>query len=230
MVPCLQSWMSMRWLAILCASAVIACTEDPGRLPPDDPPGDAAAEFTGLTLAFIADAELPAQISSDVIIGDIYLNGSMIRAVGDATTQDEKATTRHDYALHWDDDDEPRDLGFLAAPVGEYAYVELRIAGRPSASRDEAFEIRGEVRVGGGWTDFVIRADGPAVVATVPASMRLEANRPLTIPIELDVSRLVEGIDFGALPEIDGKLRLDEDTPAQLAAFSSALAGAFRAR
>lgn len=229
MVPCLQSWLAMRWLAIWCALAVIACSEAPGQIP-GPTPDDAMPAFTGLTLEFLTDDALPAQVGDDVRVEDIYLNGAVIRAVGDATTQDEQPTTGHDHALHWDRDDAPGELAFSAAPVGEYAYVELRIAGRSSGGRSEAFEIRGEVRAGGAFTDFVIRADGPAVIARVPASMRLDVGQPLTILLELDVSRLVEGIAWAALPEEDGKLWLDEQTPAQLASFSAALAGAFRAR
>jgi len=221
--------MSMRWLAISCVSAIAACSEPPGPRP-DPAPDGAPAEPTGLTLAFRADAQLPALLGSDVRVEEIYLNGSVIRAVGDATTEGEQSTTGHDHELLWDADHAPRDLAFSAAPVGSYAYVELRIAGRPYAARTEAFEILGEVRVDGSWHDFAIRADDPVVTAHVPYDMRLEAGRPLTIPLELAVSRLVEAIDWAALPRQDGELVLDEDSPAALAGFCAALGGAFRAR
>jgi hypothetical protein len=220
----------MRRLAIWCVSAAAACSsEDPGQIM-NVGSEDAMSVFTGLTLDFTADAQLPAEIAAEVRIDDIYLNGSMIRAIGDATTQGELSTTGRDHELHWSHDDAPRPLEFSSAPLGEYAYVQIRIAGRPYPNRSDAFEIHGEARVGGDWTDFVIRADAPTVVANVPASMRLEASRPLTIPLELDVDKLVAGLDFAALPKRDGKLRLDEQTPAQLAIFTGALAGAFRAR
>src|SRR5687768_18555868 len=117
MVPCLQSWMSMRWLAISCAAVIAACS--PGDLSPgpDTAPADAMPAFTGLTLRFITDDDLPVSIDPDVRIGDIYLNGAVIRAIGDATTQDEQATTGRDHELHWDGDDAPRALAFSAAPV-----------------------------------------------------------------------------------------------------------------
>jgi len=217
----------MRWLAISCVVAIAACAEDPGMLP-NVPPDEGT--FTGLTLEFIADTEVPAQLGADVRIEDIYLNGSLIRAIGDATTQDERPTTGHDHTLHWDGTEAPRALAFEAAPVGEYAYVELRIAGRPRGEPGEAFVIRGEAKVDDEWTPFSIRADAPVVVAEIPASMQLEASRPLTIKIELAVGQLLAGIDWDALPEQDGKLRLDEQTPAALASFCDALAGAFRAR
>jgi hypothetical protein len=234
MVPCLQSRLSMRWLAISCLAAVAACSVDPG--PSMDPAPDPKPAFTGLTLDFIADAELPATLGAgDVRIEEIYVNGSVIRAIGDASTQqDEQTTTRHDYALTWGAAAAPDALSFAAAPAGEYAYVEIRIAGRPDAldgaSRREAFAVLGEVLTDDGWTDFAIRADTPAVVATVPTAMRLDPGRPLTIPIVLGVSRLVQGIDWSALPERDGELVLDESTPAALASFCGALAGAFRPR
>lgn len=236
MVPCLQSRLSMRWLAISCLAAMGACAVEPGSSGEPDP-GERPA-FTGLTLAFIADSELPATPGAgDVRIEEIYVNGAVIRAIGDASTQDEQATTRHDYALSWDAAGAPSALAFAAAPAGEYAYVELRIAGRPDAGdagdtggRGEAFEVRGAVRTDEDWTDFAIRAVAPVVVATVPASMRLEAGRPLTIPVELGVGRLVQDIDWAALPERDGELVLDEATPAALASFCGALAGAFRVR
>ena len=229
MVPCLQTWMSMRWLAISCLSVVAACSsEDEG--PISDAGPDEMPAFTGLTLQFVADAELPAMAGADVRIDDIYLNGSVIRAIGDATTGNEQPTTGHDHELHWTLDQQPRDLAFSTAPVGEYSYVELRLARHPGGARIEAYEIRGEARVDDEWTDFAIRAEVPAVIAKLPVSLRLEAGRPLTIPIELDVSRLVEGLDFGALPKRDGALVLDEQTPGQLSTFVGSLLGAFRVR
>jgi hypothetical protein len=228
MVPRLQSWMSKRWLAIGYASVIAACSEPPGSSAGSTPDG-AVPEFTGLSLAFIADAELPAQLDA-VRVDEIYLSGSVIRAVGDATTEDERPTTGYDHELRWDRDTAPRELAFSAAPVGEYAYVEIRIAGRPDPDRSEAFEIRGEARRGDGWTDFSIRADAPTVIAKAPAAMRLEAGRPLAIRLELDVSRLLDGVDWDALPERDGRLRLDEQTPGELARFCAALGGAFQAR
>ncbi len=236
MVPRLQTWMSMmsmRWLAIWCVSVgTAACADPPGEIP-DAPPDGPPSEITGLTLEFIADTEIPAQLGPDVRVDDIYLNGSMIRAIGDATTQDELPTTRRDHALHWDLDEAPPGLTFAAAPTGEYSYVELRIANRPGAPRYEAFEIRGRVRDDDEedeWTDFRIRAVTPVVIAQVPASMRLEAGRPLTIRLELAVSQLLQGIDWDALPWRDGALQLGEETPAALASFCGQLGGAFRTR
>jgi hypothetical protein len=241
MVPRLQTWMSMRWLAIWCVSMGAAACADPagetGDVTPDGPP----SERTGLTLEFIADTEIPAQLGPTVRVDDIYLNGSMIRAIGDATTQDEQPTTRRDHALHWDTGEAPPGLTFSAAPTGEYSYVELRIANRPGAPRYEAFEIRGRVRDDDGdggdgdgdgdrWTDFRIRAVTPIVIAQVPASMRLEAGRPLTIRLELAVRQLLQGIDWASLPRRDGALQLGEETPAALASFCGQLGDAFRAR
>lgn len=218
----------MRWLVISSALAITACAEKPGLIldvPPDDPP-----EAAGLMLDFVADTPLPAQLG-ELRIEEIYLNGSVIRAVGDATTEDEQPTTRHDHVLRWATGVEPAALSFSAAPVGEYAYVELRIAGRPGTGRTEAFSLRGAVWDADDdeWTDFLIRADAPVVVADVPASMRLEAGRPLTIQVELAVAGLLAAVDWDALPERDGRLRLDERTPAALASFCAALGGAFRA-
>jgi hypothetical protein len=68
------------------------------------------------------------------------------------------------------------------------------------------------------------------VIAQVPASMRLEAGRPLPIRIELAVSQLLQGIDWDSLPEQGGALQLDEETPAALARFCDQLGDAFRAR
>jgi hypothetical protein len=224
--------MSMRWLAIWCVSVGTAACADTGEIPdvtPDAPPSG----LTGLTLEFIADTEIPAQLGPRVRVDDIYLNGSMIRAIGDATTQDGQPTTRRDHELHWDLDGAPGELTFSAAPSGEYAYVELRIANRPGAPRYEAFEIRGQVREVDDedeWTDFRIRAVTPVVIASVPASTRLEAGRPLTIRLELAVSQLLQGIDWDALPERDGALQLGEETPAVLASVCDQLGGAFRAR
>jgi hypothetical protein len=218
----------MRRLAVLFVWVVTACSSDPIPAAEDASLGDALPAYTGLTLEFITNDELPATLDGGVQIDEIDLNGAVIRAIGDATTQDERATTRYDYRLHWDSDDQPRGLSFAAAPAGEYAYVELRIAGGPAGGPTEAFEVRGSARVDGDREDFTIRAAAPVVIANVPASMRLEAGRPLTIEIQLDVGKLVEGIDFDALPFQDGKLRLDEGSPAQLAAFTDALSGAFR--
>jgi hypothetical protein len=212
-------------------SAVAACSSDPPAA--DGPLGDSIDFETGLTLEFVADEELPAEIdgaSGEVRVSEIYLNGAVIRAIGDATTADERPTTRYDFPLHWATDDEPRGLEFTSAPPGAYSYVELRIASRPGPERRDAFELRGEANVGGSWRDFLIEGEAPVVVARVPASTKLEVDRPLTIKVELDVSRLVSSIEFAALPELDGKLRIDERTPAELAAFTDLLADAFRVR
>jgi hypothetical protein len=220
----------MRWSAVLFVSVVTACAREPISAGEDAPLGDALPAATGLTLQFITNNELPVTLGGDVRVEDIYLNGAVIRAIGDATTQDERATTRYDYELHWDHDDQPRGLSFAAAPAGVYSYVELRFAGRPGTSKPEAFEIEGSVRVDGDREDFIIRGSQPVVIANVPASLQLEAGRPLTIALELDVERLVAGIDFDELPSVAGKLRLDEQRPAELAAFTTALAGAFSVR
>src|SRR5689334_22808242 len=156
MVPCLQSRLSMRWPAmwsvwsVVClggVTAIAACSDGPGEIPGEKPDGPPA--FTGLTLDFIADAQLPVQVSADVRVDDVYMNGSIIRAVGDASTEEDQSTTRHDHELFWDRDSAPGDVAFTSAPVGEYSYVELRIASRPEAYRTEAFEVHGAVRKAG---------------------------------------------------------------------------------
>jgi hypothetical protein len=220
----------MRWLAMLIVSLVTACSGEPISGDVDGGLGDALPAYTELTLEFLTSNELPTTLDGDVEVEDIYLNGAIIRAIGDATTTDERATTRYDYGLHWDHDDQPRGLSFAAAPAGQYAYVQLRITGRPDGDPSEAFEIKGSARVNGDREDFTIRAKAPVVIANVQAALRLEASRPLTIKLELDIAKLMTGLVFDGLPLEDGKLRLDERSPAQLAVFTTALGTAFRLR
>lgn len=226
--------MAMRWLAISSLAAAIAACAGEGQLtdaPPDAPPQGT----TGLVLAFSADPALPGPIGGGggpaVRIEDVYLNGAIIRAIGDATTGDDQATTRHDHALRWSGGGAPEGVVFDAAPASEYAYVELRIAAPAGADgAGAAFVLRGEVATPDGWTDFVIRAAASVVVARVPAARRLEAGRSLELGIELGAAGLLGAVDWRALPTRAGELRLDEETPAALASFCAALAAAFHAR
>lgn len=230
MVPRLQPACSMRWVAISCAAA-IACSGsgEPAETADGPPPIDAAPGQSGLTLEFRTDKPLPADLGDDLEIHEIDLTAQLVRAIGDATTENEESTTRRGFTLRWDRDAAPEPIVFGAAPTGAYAYVEIRMTARTDgAGPRDSFEIRGEARVQGDRKRFVIEGELP-VVAMVPVSRQLEAGRPIAIPIELSLRPLVESIDFDDLPENNGTVYLDDRRPMALRDFSQTLAAAFRA-
>lgn len=188
---------------------------------------------SGLSLAFLIDRDkLPETINGlggDVKIDEVKLNGSIIRAKGDAiTSANEELVTRRDYTLFWEDTVKPMPFTFDSAPAGAYETIEVRVAEQSGPGR-EAFRIKGEARVGGEWKDFEIRSDDAVVVVSIPAMRNLESGATINLELVLDVSSLVAAIDFDNLPESDGKLKLEDGDP-QLAIVTTALRGAFQSR
>jgi hypothetical protein len=216
----------MQRLALSCAAWAAACAT-PAPEPPEPP--DAPEPASGLTLAFVTVPQLPGG-PAGILLREVYLSASVIRAVGDATPAGEADTTRTDVALAWSPTAAPEVVAFREAAAGEYAYVELRIAGPAAGPRHEAIAIRGDVLTGAQRMRFAIEADGPSTVARIPARRRLDAGQELELTVALDLDALLGPIDFLALPHRDGTLWLDAGSPAELTALRARLASAFSLR
>ena len=133
-----------------------------------------------------------------------------LKVIGDSAPG-EAATTRENLSLEWRRDKTPQPVLFDQAPPGKYAKIDLVLRGD---DRD-TFEISGVVRRND--IDYIYEIEDSSqllVSVPLPSSATLRPGGALSIGVRIDIRDIVKDLDFGAARIEDGKLKIDDDTPA----------------
>lgn len=184
----------------------------------DEP--DAAGGPAGLAIDWRTAAPVPGPVASGLRLSELHLKLSSVRAIGDAAPGDPR-TSSGALELEWNER-APPPLVYDQAPAGLYSQIELGVGGGP-----EAYELHGEVDLGGTWTPFEIE-DEAALAITVPTALTLAAGQRATLAVTLDVAAVLAPIDWSQVPSNLGTLSLTRSDP-QIGAVRAALVAAFAA-
>ncbi len=145
-----------------------------------------------------------------------------VKAIGDAAPGD-ASTTRESFSLEWRAGRTPSPILFDQAPAGKYAKIDIVFRGDDS----DAFELSGFARRGDVTYPYEIEDRSQLSVSVpLPGSTSLSPGGALAVGVRIDMHEIVKDLNFNAAKLEDGKLIIDDDTPALLAAFRAALAAA----
>jgi hypothetical protein len=139
----------------------------------------------------------------DAIIDEAELSLRDVRAIGDAAPGDERTSAR-EIDLDWDENDVV-ELYFAQAPPGLYSQLLADV---------HDLELEGSVVIDGQDRPFGIYAGFNDVALTISLSgVDLQPGMGLVVPIRVEFDRIVNEIDWEAVPEQEGMLWLDDTSP-----------------
>lgn len=216
----------MRWLAWIAIGAMHAACSSTTAMP-DAQSLDAAPG--GLVIELVAKGGVPQTTADNVDINYVLFGTKTLRLIGDAAPGDLR-TTRTDVQFEWRVEPNgpvvPVPQLFGMAPPGMYSTLDLRVGDTEKTAA--ALLVRGRVSRGGNFVPFEIQSVAADVPVGVSVSMALPPRTLATLTIELDVAKLVDDVDWDAVPLTgEGNLFIGDGTP-QMSAVTSEIAGAFR--
>lgn len=171
----------------------------------------------GLTLTWRADPSIPTTQNPSVT--EATLKVRSVRVIGDAG---DSATTKERFELKWSNNTSPQPILFDQAPAGKYAKIDVIIRG--FGSDDDSLEIAGTVRIAG--TDYRYQIEDKAQISasiTLPSSAILSPGGALSVGVKVNLQDVVRDIDFASIEPDGNEIKIDEDSPAVLAAVRAAL-------
>jgi hypothetical protein len=213
MCPCLR-------IALLAALAV-AAAGCPIERPPV-PPVDSGGGGNGLVITWESrPGVIPSEPSSDATIERVSFQQDDLRLVGDAGTiqldRDE---------LEWARGITPTALPVTGAVPGLYSRLLFELGGDDEPGNEEyAYEITGTVKVNASFEPFTIRDTGELTM-TLDFSVMLPIGGDATIPVRIELDKIVDAVDFSQVPKQDGRYLVENGSP-QLSAVRTAVRAAF---
>jgi hypothetical protein len=207
-------------IALLAALAVAAagCPVERPPVPPVDSGGG-----NGLIITWESRPRvIPSEPSSDATIERASFRQDDLRLVGDAGTikldRDE---------LEWARGITPTALPVAGAVPGLYSRLLFELEGDDDVGREEyAYEITGTVKVNDSFEPFTIRDTGELTM-TLDFSVMLPVGGDATIPVRVEIDKIVDAVDFAQVGKQDGRYLVENGSP-QLAAVRAAVRAAFR--
>lgn len=140
----------------------------------------------------------------DVVIDEVKLRIRDLRAVGDAAPEPYEAFRELELK------EDPRTIDFTDAPPGRYSAIEFRLDG--AVDGEAAWQMHGWVTIGG--TDYELQVeDDVATSIDLPVDLEIAPGESHVVSIEVDVA-VFEGVDWSTVPIEEGKVELDDDSPA----------------
>lgn len=203
MVPCLRHMgvMSRFILAVLASAMALGCDPTP---PPDADAGDGGVTG-GIELRWTAIGIDTPQSASD--IDELHLELRDLQVVGDASP----TTTHRDRAtIELSSGGEPV-TRFENAPPGRYSSIEFTLE-RPD-DEEAAWALEGRVEIDGVRHPFEIEDDQSTTVSVALPGLSLSAGETAVVSVEVDAARLLDGIDWDAVPREEDEIHLTGDSP-----------------
>lgn len=216
--------------ALAAALAVIAagCEIGDSATPPDGGGGSIDSSVpvgTGLTVTWESQpSQLPSALSPDVTIERAVVHQDDLRVVGDAGT-----FPLDRGALEWAQGIAPTELPVPSAPPGLYSRLLFELDGDTGGGSEQyAYEIVGTARVNGTTRPFTIR-DTSELTLSLDFSIELRIGGSATIPVRLELDRIVNAVDFDQLSPNNGRYLVENGHP-QMPAVRAAVRAAFGTR
>lgn len=192
----------MRWVIVLLVLLAGCPGPEGDDMPtPDTPDGGS----TVLHLAWAADPVVPGPVGSGVVVERARFVLENLRVVGDAGPGDPR-TSLTDLTLEWRETEAPDLVDFPEAPSGIYSRVLFDI------DDGEAVEIRGTAEIEGTPVPFTVTDLGELAVS-IEINLDLPPGEERTQTIDVDLGRVLDAIDFQALPIIENRRVLREGDP-----------------
>ncbi|HSJ99931.1 MAG TPA: hypothetical protein VK932_01775 [Kofleriaceae bacterium] len=211
MRPCLR-------IALVAALAMAAgCPNERPPVPPVDSGGG-----NGLVITWESRPRvIPSEPSSDATIERVAFHQDDLRLVGDAGTIE---LARDE--LEWARGITPTALPVAGAVPGLYSRLLFELDGDDDVGREEyAYEITGTVKVNASFEPFTIRDTGDLTM-TLDFSVMLAVGGDATIPVRVEIDKIVDVVDFSQVGKQDGRYLVENGSP-QLSAVRTAVRAAF---
>ena len=204
-------------LAVLATAT--GCPGDPPVTPPTDGAITDSSSSTGLTITWQSRPDvIPSQPSSDVTIERAAFHQEELRVIGDAGT-----FLLDREQLEWSRDLVPAALPVAGALPGLYSQLLFELEG--DLEDDEyAYEIIGTVKVGASFQPFTIR-DTVDLMFTLNFSIMLPQGGGATIPVRIEVDKIVDAVDFTLFSPQGGRYLVENGHP-QIGAVRTAVRNA----
>jgi hypothetical protein len=211
-----------------CTPGIVDGTLD-GSMGGDDTHMDGGpVDGDGLTLKLVSKSGanpvgLPEQITPALRIDEVRLYATSVRVNGNGGTQ---FTTKTNWDLRWRQEQDTFEEMFAQAPTGRYSTVEVQIQ-RQSGSGAAAVEIKGRVQRMSDTRDFDIDLDNVVIPVEIMIDTMLAPGQAATITVDVDMAKLLAGIDWEAVSLSDGDLVIDDDDMTEVSILKTNIAGAF---
>jgi hypothetical protein len=200
--------------------AAAAC---PGT-PPDPPLPDGSSGEGGLFIEWQSQpAVIPGPVSAGVTIEHADFRLDDLRVISDSTPIDLDLEE-----LSWSRDAVPGTLAVMGASPGLYSRLRFKLEGKDEEEEKEyAYEITGQADVSGTVRPFTIR-DTDEISFSLDFSILLMAGKRATIPVRVEIDKLIQAADFASAPIVDGTCVVENSSAVRDAArtaFGVQLAG-----
>ena len=206
---------------ILRAAAVVAMAMAAGGCEVGDDPTPDAQGNGGLTIQWSSrPGMIPSEPSSDLTIDRAVFQQDDLRLIGDAGSID---LTRDE--LEWSRGIVPPALPVTGALPGLYSRLLFELDGSDDGEIEYAYEITGTVKVNDAFQPFTIR-DTADLALSLELSVMLAAGESATIPVRIELDKIVQVVNFSQVSKQDGRYLLDESS-SQISNVRSAVRAAF---
>jgi hypothetical protein len=209
---------SYRPLALIAVAMTAAgCETGDTAPPPVDGPGGG-----GLILQWSSrPTVIPSEPSSNITIERAIFRQDSLRVVGDAGPFDLEREK-----LEWSRGIVPTALPVTGALPGLYSRLLFELEGDDDDGEEEyAYEITGTVKVSDTFRPFTIRDTSDADLM-LEFSITLPAGAGATIPVRVEIDKIVEAVDFQSVSMEDGRYLVEKSSP-QISAVRAAARAAF---
>lgn len=202
--------------------AAAAC---PGP-PPDPPPADGSGSGgeSGLFIEWQSQPQaIPGPVSAGVTIERADFRLDDLRVISDSTPIEIDLKK-----LSWSRDAVPGTLAVMGASPGLYSRLRFKLEGKDEEEEKEyAYEITGTADVNGTVLPFSIR-DTDELSFSLDFSILLMAGARATIPVRVEIDKVIQAADFASAPVVDGTCLVEDSSAvrdAARAAFGVQVAG-----
>ncbi len=164
-----------------------------GSTVPDAPP-----RMQGMTVTWNAQPSLPGMVTSNALVTDATFQLEHLQLVSDAG-----GTTHQRVQLEWSSDGVPPDEVFSDAPVARYQQIFLDMRSDAHPPFSYSYQIEGMWMDNSGNARPFRISDGAVLDISIACDVVLPANGLVTVPVRIDLSNALNGIDFKSLPKDD---------------------------
>lgn len=193
----------MRFLGVL---LVLVGCHGAGSVTPDaSTEPDGPPRSLGMTVTWTARPALPGLVTDKILVTDAVFQLEHLQLISDAGADDRTTDTR--LQLEWSALGSPSDEVFPEAPVARYQQILLDMRSDVRPPYAFSYQIQGIWQDEGNARPFRI-ADPDMLEVPIPCDVVLQANSSMSVPVRIDLSKALDGIDFKSLPDNDGVLVL----------------------